>query len=100
MGRIFINGPQFIAGDPKDIKFKKLMFIRKGGRAIAKLGNISRHLYDAELICISDEDTENWIGNFAEGYGFFGVKFAKEDCREASDKEVELWFKDHTAVKF
>lgn len=100
MGDIYVNRPQFLAGHPKDIKFHKLMFIKKGGRAIAKMGDLSRDYYDVELICVSNEDKNNWIGNYAEGFGFFGVKFAKEDCREASDEEVNSWIKDHESVKF
>ena len=45
-------------------------------------------------------DKENWIGNYAEGYGLFGVKFAKKDCRETTDEEVKQWIKDRNSVKF
>lgn len=68
----------------------RYMFIRKGGRAIHKLGDISRDFYDAELIIVNDEDEENYIGRFADGFGFINVKFFKSDCREATEEEVEL----------
>lgn len=100
MAGIYLTRPQFLAGSTKDIKFHKFMFIRKGGRAIAKTGNLSRDYYDAELICVSNENENNWIGNYAEGFGFFGINFAKEDCIEATDEEVEAWIKDHKSVKF
>lgn len=100
MGNIYLNKPQFLVRHPGDIKFHKLMFIKKNGKAITEIGDLSRDCYDVELICVSNEDENNWIGNYAEGFGFFGVKFAKEDCREASDEEVSAWIKDHESVKF
>lgn len=100
MGKIYLERPQFLASSTKDIKFHKLMFIKKGGKAISKAGNLSRNCYDAELICVSNENENNWIGNYAEGFGFFGINFAKEDCREATDGEVEAWIKNHKSVKF
>lgn len=83
MGVYFLNRPQFLAANTEDIKFHKLMFIKKGGRAVSKTGefDLSRDYYDVELICISNENNDNWIGNYAEGFGFFNIQFAKEDCR-------------------
>lgn len=78
----------------------KDMFIRKGGKAIHQLGDISRNVLDAELIIVRGEDNDNWIGNYAEGFGFVDVKFAKEDCRDATKEEVEMWFKDRNSIKF
>ena len=100
MGNIYVNRPQFLVGDARNVKFHKLMFIKKGGKAFHKMGNLSRNYYDAELICVSNEDEYNWIGNYAEGMGFFNVHFAKEDCREASDEEVDEWIKDPESFKF
>ena len=100
MGDIYLQRPQFLAAHPSDFKFHKLMFIKKGGRAVAKLGDLSRDYYDVELICVSNENENNWIGNYAEGFGFFGVEFAKEDCREATDEEVNAWIKDPKSIKF
>ena len=71
----------------------KYMLIRKGGKAIHMLGDISRDFFDAELIIVHDEDEENYIGHYAEGFGFINVKFRKSDCRLAADEEVELCFK-------
>ena len=100
MGIIYVDRPQFLCGDARNVKFHKLMFVKKGGKAFHKLGDLSRDYYDAELICVSDENDDNWIGNYAEGLGFFGVQFAKEDCREATDSEVDEWIKDPESIKF
>ena len=100
MGKYYVNRPQFLAASVEDIKFHKLMFIKKGGKAIVKMGDISRDYYDVELICVSNEDENNWIGNYAEGLGFFNVKFAKEDCREASEEEVNKWIRNPESIKF
>lgn len=102
MGIIYSKKPQFLVGDARSVKFRKLMFIRKGGKAKSKNGDFdfSRDYLDAELICISSEDTNNWIGNYAEGLGFFDIHFAKEDCREANEEEVAAWIKDNESIKF
>lgn len=102
MGMYYTYKPQFLAATTKDIKFHKLMFIKKGGRAASKTGefNLSRDYYDAELICVSNENDDNWIGNYAEGFGFFDIQFAKEDCREASEKEIDEWVKNPESFKF
>ena len=68
----------------------RYMFIKKNGKAIHKLGDISRGYFDAELIFVNDEDEDNWIGQFCEGFGFMEVKFAKSDCRLASEAEIAL----------
>lgn len=78
----------------------RYMFIRKNGKAIHQLGDISRDVLDAELIVVTSEDEKNYIGHYAEGFGFIGVKFAKEDCREAAEEEVKAWIKDRDSVKF
>ena len=79
---------------------RKNMFLRKGGKAIHSLGDISRDVYDVELIEVYDEDGYNWIGMFAEGYGLIHVKFAKSDCREATEEEIKQWVHDRDSVKF
>lgn len=76
------------------------MFIRKNGKAIHQLGDISRDYYNAELIYVNSEDEDNWIGNYAEGFGFVNVKFAKKDCKEASEEEVKMWIKDRNSIVF
>ena len=76
------------------------MFLRKGGKAIHKLGDISRDYYNAELIVVEKEESLNWIGHFAEGYGFIDVKFAKADCKEATDEEIKMWVKDRNCIIF
>lgn len=97
-----MNNIQFLAYSEKDIKFQKLMFIKKGGEAIhAKSGeNLSRDYLDVELICVSNEIEEYWIGNYAEGIGIFNIKFLKSDCREATNDEVNAWIKDYNSIKF
>lgn len=101
MGVIYLSQPQYLVDHPNNPSLRKPMFIRKGGKAMSKTGfDLSRDVFDVELICISDEDESNWIGNYAEGFGFFGVRFAKEDCRDASDDEVNAWIADHASVTF
>ena len=88
--------------DPKiGVKFHKFMFIKRGGKALTSNGNdLSRNILDAELICVTNEDENNWIGNYAEGIGFFGVRFAKSDCRDASEEEIEEYFKNQETFKY
>ena len=100
MGIIYTHQPQFLISDETEDKLRKTMFIKRNGKAVHKLGDLSRDLYDAELICISNEDDENWIGNYAEGFGFFDVKFSKKDCRDATEEEVQEWIKDKNTFKF
>ena len=94
MGLVPLYKPQFLAASTKDFKLHKLMFIKKGGKAIHKTGNLARDYYDAELICVSNETKTDWIGNYSEGFGFHSVHFAKEDCRDATDEEVQAWIKN------
>lgn len=99
MGMVYQKVPTFITGGEEPV-LHKLMFIKKGGKATHTLGDVTRDELDAELICVVNEDSENWIGNYAEGLGLYGIKFAKSDCRDASDKEVEAWIRDNESVKF
>lgn len=69
---------------------KKFMLLKKGGKALHLLGDISRDYYDAELIYVHDETDEYYIGHFAEGFGFINVKFLKTDCRDATEEEIEI----------
>ena len=78
----------------------RYMFLKKGGKAIHQLGDISRDVYNAELIVVHGEDKSNWIGNFVEGYGFINVKFAKDDCKEATDEEIKMWLKNRDCIVF
>lgn len=94
-----MNRPPFLMANI-NAPLRKYMFIRKGGRAYHKLGNVSRDCYDTELICVSDETPTDWIGNYAEGLGLFEVRFSKKDCREATEEEIEQWLHDRTSVKF
>lgn len=68
----------------------KYMFLKKNGKAIHQLGDISRKVLDAELIIVKKETEDSYVGHFAEGFGLINVKFAKSDCRLATEEEVEL----------
>lgn len=68
----------------------KAMFIKKGGKAIHKLGDLSRKVNNVELIYVYGETETAWIGRYAEGYGFINVYFSKSDCRPATSSEVEI----------
>ena len=100
MGEVLFKQPQFLVGNIKDIKFRRLMFIKKGGTAIHKMGSVMRNVYDAELICVSNEDENNWIGNYAEGFGLYGVKFKKTDCRDATEDEAQEWLNNPEMFKY
>lgn len=100
MGIVPLYKPQFLAASTKDFKLHKLMFIKKGGKAVHKLGDLSRATYDAELICVSNETESDWIGNYAEGFGFYGVHFEKADCRDATEEEVQEWINNKYEFKY
>lgn len=73
-----------------ETKLYQAMLIKRGGKARHILGDISRDTYEAELIYVYDETKTEWIGRYAEGYGFINVHFAKKDCRVASPEEEML----------
>ena len=82
-------------------QYIQYMLIKKGGRAIHKLGDLSRDELDAELILVHDEDDENYIGRFADGFGFCFIKFRKSDCRVATEEDLKLWSENRLEeVKF
>lgn len=58
-------------------------------KAFHNLGDISRD--EPDLCAISDEDDENWIGNWVTGLGFVFVKFPKETTRELTEEEFTYW---------
>lgn len=91
--------PPFLLKD-RNAPLRKYMFIKKGGYASHNLGDVTRNVLDAELICVSNECGSFWIGNYAEGLGLLEVKFLKSDCRDASDEEVEAWMNDKNSVQF
>jgi len=69
--------------------FKPMKNPRYMMATIAKhqLGDISR---DNEDYCYVRDETKGWYrGNWAEGYGFYNVKFPKETTRELTDEERE-----------
>ena len=58
-------------------------------KAMHMLGDISR---DIPNICIiSDEDVDNYIGNWVSGYGFAGVKFPKRTTRNLTKTEIKRY---------
>ena len=95
MGVIKLNKPIINELEPYGY-----FFLRKGGKAIHKLGDISRDYYNAELIIINSEEEDNYIGNFSEGFGFIDVKFKKSDCKKATQEEIDAWVKDHNCIVF
>ena len=72
-------------------KFFKTMLIKKGGKAIHLTGDLTRDTYNAELIYVHNETETEWIGHYAEGFGFINVHFLKSDCREATEKEIKTF---------
>ena len=68
---------------------------RKGTKAFAKLGDISRDEEDFFCIDVNEyttpEDDENYYGHWVTGFGFYNVRFPKETSRELTDEEWE-WF--------
>ena len=57
--------------------------------AIHQTGDISR---DTPDICIvSEEDDNNYIGNWVCGFGFIDVKFPKSTTRDLTPDEVEKY---------
>lgn len=87
-GSIYELGKPFYEKEyQRDYEF---YLLKKGADAFHKMGNIKRDTFAAELIVIREEDDDFYIGNFAEGFGFVGVKFRKEDCRKATLEELDL----------
>lgn len=91
--------PAFLAEHYDDIKFRKYMFLDKNITVANQSGIILHSSKDhVDLICVSDETDLFYIGNFAEGIGVFHIFFPKEKCREATEKELDLWFDDPTQI--
>lgn len=57
--------------------------------AIHQSGDISGKAPD--LCIVSDEDANNYIGNWVWGFGFVNVKFPKATTRELTPEEVEKY---------
>lgn len=54
--------------------------------AIHQLGDISRA--KPELCLVTEEDLNNFYGNWALGFGYVGVRFPKATTRELTEAEV------------
>ena len=55
--------------------------------AIHKLGDISRETPD--ICIISQEDADNYYGNWVSGFGFVDVQFPKATTRDLNAEEIE-----------
>ena len=71
--------------DWKDIPSRYMM----ATKAFHLLGDISCET--PSLCSVYGEDSENYIGAWVEGFGFFDVKFPKDTTRELTGEEVEEW---------
>ena len=58
-----------------------------GTKAIHKAGDISRD--EPDYCYIKQQEGDNYIGAWVEGYGFIDVKFPVETTRECTPEEVE-----------
>jgi hypothetical protein len=58
-------------------------------KAIHKLGDISRD--EPDLCIVSDEDGDDWIGQWVTGYGYINVRFPKATTRELTAAERERY---------
>lgn len=57
--------------------------------AIHKLGDISRDTPD--LCVVSEEDEDNFYGNWVTGFGFISVRFPKTTTRNLTEDEIEKY---------
>lgn len=73
----------------KYLKEDKTCLYAMGKEAHHHLGDISRDKWD--LIQIYAEDEENYIGNWAYGYGFIEVKFSKKSIKQLNQKEIKKY---------
>jgi hypothetical protein len=71
--------------DSKEIKKLEETRYMMATKAIHKLGDISREKPD--ICVIFDEDTDNFIGKWVMGLGYFNVRFPKKTTRELTEKE-------------
>lgn len=65
----------------------KIMVLKGGSPAIHKLGDIRRE--EDDWVWVREETEDQYIGQFVEGLGFFGVKFNKTDVRPCTKDEVD-----------
>ncbi|MEV6297827.1 hypothetical protein AB0M02_00305 [Actinoplanes sp. NPDC051861] len=50
-------------------------------------GQLSR--FPAQLAIIHGEDSDDWVGEWAEGYGYVNVRFPKKTTRELTPAEID-----------
>ncbi len=68
----------------------RLMVLRDTSHAFHKLGDIGRpESSRVEFIMVGSVKSDFLVGNFVEGYGFFGVHFPREACSAPTDAERE-----------
>ena len=65
----------------------RIMVLNGGSPAMHKLGNIGRK--DDSFIIITDDKDDQYIGQFAEGFGFVHVEFNKSDVRPCTKEEID-----------
>ncbi len=59
--------------------------------AYHKLGDISRDEPDLCWVLGETDDGTSWVGNWCEGFGFFGVEFPKSTTRPVTAPEKERY---------
>lgn len=88
-----LSKPIFLHG--KEVTMHDLFFIKEGGRAVHTGTGVdmSNSCSKPRLICVSHQNENFWIGNYAEGVGAYNIYFDKRDCRKAHRKEVKMYMK-------
>jgi hypothetical protein len=67
-----------------------------GTNAYHQLGDISSDNFD--LFVASKETTDNWIGSWVTGFGFFNVVFPKSTSRDLTPEEIEEYNKTYIRI--
>lgn len=67
-----------------------------GTNAFHQLGDISSDNFD--LFVASNETTDNWIGSWVTGFGFFNVVFPKSTSRDLTSEEIEKYNKTYIRI--
>jgi len=65
-------------------------------KAIHLTGDISRE--EANICIVTDEDDQNFYGNWVFGYGFVNVAFPKQTTRDLTTEEVEKYHGQPTMI--
>lgn len=81
--------PQFITGK-RGAKMSRYFILKAGGTAWHEGTGMNMSPQNDKLVCVSNEDANTWIGNFAFGIGVYDVHFDKRDCREVTTEEMGI----------